>query len=614
MRKLYFVLVLCMLWTSVALADVTIDGITYSLNTSTSTATVTNTPSGSVVIPATVTYNNLTYNVTVVSRVDYHVISVDLPSTIQRIEKRAFSGCEELISVNLPEGLISISDGAFNNCSSLPSITIPTTITYIGEAAFRDCTNLKKIIWNAKHCADFASSDAAPFNFFSYQGKHEEDYQNDYTSSIKFGDEVEYIPAYLCYNFTLLSTVVIPNSVKCIGEYAFYGRYHNAKENSEYDSNLTSVLFGTGLEEIGIKAFYGRKGLSTITLYDNCTTIGAYAFYDCSRLSTVTFGKSISMIGIWAFNYCNTINIYANTPPNIASNFNNISAIILNVPSKAVDAYKAANVWKGMTIKAMENDVRTFTLSVSSTDENKGITTQGGAYDEDCEILIYAAAKDGYKFSKWNDGNTENPRIVKMTGNLSLAAQFEAATPLHTITASSNASEGTVVGGGKYEFGSQATLAAVGKPGYHFTQWNDGNTDNPRLVTVVSDAMYFADFAQDPVAPTLYELSVKPENAGQGWTTEGGAYEYGKQVMIYAHPVSGYMFSQWSDGNKDNPRFLTITGNVNLKAQFEVQTPNSIRAINAETPISPARKIVRDGQVLIEYGDKIYTLQGIEVK
>ena len=160
MRKLYLALVLCMIWTSAALAE-TIDGITYTLNTSTNTATVTNTPSGSVVIPATVTYNNRKYNVTAITGVNsgitsveipegvtsigtafkakYSLTSIVIPSTVQRIEGNAFNDCTSLISVILPEGLTYIGKGAFYRCTSLPSITIPSTVTGMGDYSFAVC-------------------------------------------------------------------------------------------------------------------------------------------------------------------------------------------------------------------------------------------------------------------------------------------------------------------------------------------------------------------------------------------------------------------------------------------------------------------------------------------
>ncbi|MCQ2360341.1 MAG: starch-binding protein [Paludibacteraceae bacterium] len=57
-------------------------------------------------------------------------------------------------------------------------------------------------------------------------------------------------------------------------------------------------------------------------------------------------------------------------------------------------------------------------------------------------------------------------------------------------------------------------------------------------------------------------------------STEGG-YAYGPDfcgkgmdVTIYAYPVEGYEFVQWSDGNTENPRTIHVAENVNLSASF----------------------------------------------
>lgn len=212
MRKLYFALFLSILWTGMALAE-TIDGITYTLNNSTSTATVTNTPSGSVVIPATIKNNNRTYNVTAITGVNSgitsceipegvssigtafqgrnYLTSIIIPSTVKRIENEAFKNCSSLITVYIPEGLTYIGTNAFQNCSGLQSITIPTTLTSMGANSFNGCKKLAKIIWNAKNCTDFSSEDVAPF--IDYSNGYSKG--NNYTTSIVFGEEVQYIPA-----------------------------------------------------------------------------------------------------------------------------------------------------------------------------------------------------------------------------------------------------------------------------------------------------------------------------------------------------------------------------------------------------------------------------------
>ena len=60
------------------------------------------------------------------------------------------------------------------------------------------------------------------------------------------------------------------------------------------------------------------------------------------------------------------------------------------------------------------------------------------------------------------------------------------------------AGSATVTGGGMYEKGATATLAVTPADGYTFIAWSDGNTDNPRSVTVTADADYTAQCIVTP--------------------------------------------------------------------------------------------------------------------
>ncbi len=41
------------------------------------------------------------------------------------------------------------------------------------------------------------------------------------------------------------------------------------------------------------------------------------------------------------------------------------------------------------------------------------------------------------------------------------------------------------------------TISATANDGYHFTQWSDGNTQNPRTIQVLSDTILIAYFAKE---------------------------------------------------------------------------------------------------------------------
>lgn len=55
--------------------------------------------------------------------------------------------------------------------------------------------------------------------------------------------------------------------------------------------------------------------------------------------------------------------------------------------------------------------------------------------------------------------------------------------------------KGTVSGSGEYAKGSTATLVATAAKGYSFCQWSDGNTSNPRIVTLNDNLTLTATFS-----------------------------------------------------------------------------------------------------------------------
>lgn len=138
----------------------------------------------------------------------------------------------------------------------------------------------------------------------------------------------------------------------------------------------------------------------------------------------------------------------------------------------------------------------------------------------------------------------------------------------YTVTATSaDATMGSVTGGGTYNAGSTVTLTATANSGYHFVQWQDGNTDNPRTVTVTGNATYTATFAVN--APNQYTVTAISNNNAWGTVSGGGTYNAGDSATLEAHPADGYRFVQWNDGVTDNPRTVVVTADVTYTATFE---------------------------------------------
>jgi surface protein len=72
-----------------------------------------------------------------------------------------------------------------------------------------------------------------------------------------------------------------------------------------------------------------------------------------------------------------------------------------------------------------------------------------------------------------------------------------------------------------------------------------------------------------PPAPIVkYTITL---SAGEGGTvsTTGGEYEAGQTVSVTATPQGEYLFKNWSDGNTNATRTITVSSNTTLTANFE---------------------------------------------
>lgn len=140
-----------------------------------------------------------------------------------------------------------------------------------------------------------------------------------------------------------------------------------------------------------------------------------------------------------------------------------------------------------------------YTLTAVAADSTMGGVTGGGFWIENENVTITAIPADGYHFTHWNDGDTVNPRVVTLTSDTTFTAYFEADIHYYTLTVlSADTTMGSVSEGGTWAEGEEVTIEAFPLDGFHFTQWNDGDTMNPRIVLLTSDTTFIAYFEMDP--------------------------------------------------------------------------------------------------------------------
>ena len=553
--------------------------------------------SGNIVIPSSVTYNSVTYSVTSIGNGAFWdctgLTSVTIPNSVTSIGEWAFENCTGLTSVTIPNSVTSIADHAFSSCSGLTSVTIPNSVTSIENYAFYGCKGLTSI--TIPNSVTSIGYDA----FYGCTG----------LTSVTIPNSVTRIGNNAFYNCSGLTSVTIPNSVTSIGNYAFHNCY-----------GLTSVTIPNSVTSIGNDAFIFCGGLTSIivesgnTIYDsrqNCnaiietatntlivgsantvipdnvtsigdfavygcgltgelvipnsvTSIGREAFSCCSGLTSVTIGNSVTSIVNQAFYHCTgltSVTIEAETPPTLGyQTFGWGTNCPFYVPCGTLDTYKTA--WSDYASRIKYAPLP-YKISTQAENGNVDIVSLENytTCDKEPYYKLTASPNYGYHFTQWSDGNTDDPRTIVLASDTSFTAEFAKNT--YTIsTAASNPEWGTTAGDKSALYLDEIEISATANYGYHFVRWNDNNTSNPRTVSVMEDTTFTATFAKN-----VYSIT---KNAEHGTMSGNSSAEYLDFVTLTVTPDYGYHFTQWSDGNTDNPRTIVLTQDTSFTAEFAI--------------------------------------------
>jgi hypothetical protein len=71
---------------------------------------------------------------------------VELPNSIKKIQQATFDKCTRLKSITIPNSVIEIEGVAFFGCKSLESINFPASVTKINNSTFNGCSNLSVVL------------------------------------------------------------------------------------------------------------------------------------------------------------------------------------------------------------------------------------------------------------------------------------------------------------------------------------------------------------------------------------------------------------------------------------------------------------------------------------
>ena len=165
-------------------------------------------PVGNLIIPATVTYNDVEYSVISIGGENYSY---------------PFYGCNKLTSVVIEEGIKTICDQSFRECSKLQSIELPSTLEVIESLAFTACKKLKSIT---------LPNSIQIIEDYTFMGCTN-------LVSVTLPNELTKIKEYAFNSCENLQSILLPNSLTYIGEYAFYCTY--AMTSISIPANVTEI-------------------------------------------------------------------------------------------------------------------------------------------------------------------------------------------------------------------------------------------------------------------------------------------------------------------------------------------------------------------------------------
>lgn len=324
----------------------------------------------------------------------------------------------------------------------------------------------------------------------------------------------------------------------------------------QYDTD-TKALTITGTGEMYPNAFSGWSDLASVTISDGVTSIGYEAFYGCTNLTSI---------------YLELL-----TPPGVYEPYETFSGKQVCVPCEAFETY----------VQAWNNDYDDYHNVHIIGVSYKVIpnATEGGRVelsDYDCAtntaVIEAKVTADAHKFLRWSDGNTDNPRMLVLTQDTTLTAEFVECS-YHTV----------IIGGvdiyGEYPFFSGSgfyndpfwtgdTLSVCEGQKVTFTEqhecgawlgWSDGVADRERTIIVTSDTVISSRFDAK-----TYRLSI---TAGEGGRLMNGDFvgirtECQGYIDRPAVANNGYYFTGWSDGVMDAWREFHIFQDTTVVALF----------------------------------------------
>ena len=443
--------------------------------------------------------------------------------------QRKYNVRDVITCLIVDEGVTTLGAAAFWNLTKLKSVSLPESLVEVGYEAFRKCSSL---------------------------------------DSIHLGPNVCTIRDRWATDCTALSVIEIDEDNKC-----FYVDAYGAVYDSE-TTTLIKVPQALNINELTIPE--GVTKFATDALYENKYMVSLVL---PSTMTKVEYGSLDAMTSL-KYIYFNSINapIFEKTI-GAGTDAEHLVIYIPCVPTDTYDEREAEyGTQTGIATNRIESFLNEYTVQALSENAKKGsagVTTRMTC--ENTTTTIQAYPSEGYNFLYWESDKsstkiTENPYSFECTEDITFTAYFSS-NSYEIVVKAEDENIATTSGSGTYEIETEVEISATAtKDCYTFEKWDDGNTENPRTITVgAASETFTAIFSKNALTAntssndeTLGSVNILANRTA----LSGNTVYCGDTLKLTATPAEHCHFLYWNDKELAISFDTIVEDNVNFKAFF----------------------------------------------